>query len=71
MLGHGAAGGVGARDLVAVTDVALAERVCVVLVATGDTRLTDPTTGLDYPTSRPLFIRQTAGPALRGTGTCS
>ena len=32
MLGHGAAGGVGARDLVAVTDVALAERVCVVLV---------------------------------------
>jgi hypothetical protein len=44
-------------------------RGCV-LVATGDTRLTDPTTGLDYPTARPLFIRQSAGPALRGTGTC-
>jgi hypothetical protein len=45
-------------------------RGCV-LIATGDTRLFDPTTGGPYPTARPLFIRQNAGPALRGTGTCS
>ncbi len=32
VLGHGAAGGVGARDLVAVTDVALAAGISVVLV---------------------------------------
>jgi predicted alpha/beta-hydrolase family hydrolase len=32
VLGHGAAGGVGARDLVVVTDVALAEGLSVVLV---------------------------------------
>ena len=41
------------------------------LVATGDTRLTDPATGAPYPTARPLFVRQTAGPALSGTATCS
>jgi hypothetical protein len=44
-------------------------RGCV-LIATGDTRLTDPTTGAPYPTARPLFIRQNAGPSLRGTETC-
>jgi hypothetical protein len=49
---------------------ALDARGCV-LVATGDTRLTDPTTGLAYPTARPLFSRQSAGPALRGTASCS
>jgi hypothetical protein len=49
---------------------ALDARGCV-LVATGDTRLTDPTTGLDLPTARPLFVRQSAGPALRGNATCS
>ena len=43
---------------------ALDARGCV-LVATGDTRLTDPTTGMPYPTARPLFIRQSAGPSLR------
>ena len=32
VLGHGAGGGVGARDLVATTDAALAERVTVALV---------------------------------------
>jgi hypothetical protein len=42
-----------------------------VLIATGDTRLTDPATGAPYPTARPLFLRQNAGPALRGSGTCS
>jgi hypothetical protein len=45
-------------------------RGCVV-IATGDTMLTDPTTGQEYPTSRPLFIRQNGGPKLVGSGTCS
>jgi hypothetical protein len=45
-------------------------RGCV-LVATGDTRLVDPTTGGPYPTARPLFIRQNGGPRLVGTGNCS
>jgi hypothetical protein len=44
-------------------------RGCV-LIATGDTRLTDPTTGGPYPTARPLFLRQDSGPRLSGTGTC-
>jgi hypothetical protein len=44
-------------------------RGCV-LIATGDSRLTDPTTGAPYPTARPLFLRQTSGPRLIGTGTC-
>jgi hypothetical protein len=44
-------------------------RGCV-LIATGDTRLTDPTTGAPLPTARPLFIRQNGGPRLIGTGTC-
>jgi hypothetical protein len=42
-----------------------------VLIATGDTRLTDPTTGGPLPTARPLFLRQNGGPALRGKGTCT
>jgi hypothetical protein len=45
-------------------------RGCV-LIATGDTLLTDPTTGGPLPTARPLFIRQNGGPRLIGTGTCS
>ena len=45
-------------------------RGCVV-IATGDTMLTDPTTGAEYPTSRPLFIRQNGGPKLVGSGSCS
>jgi hypothetical protein len=44
-------------------------RGCV-LIATGDTRLTDPTTGGPLPTARPLFIRQNGGPRLIGTGSC-
>ena len=44
-------------------------RGCV-LIATGDTRLTDPTTGAPLPTARPLFLRQSAGPRLIGTGFC-
>jgi hypothetical protein len=41
-----------------------------VFVATGDTKLTDPTTGAPYPTSRPLFVRQNRGPALYGSNNC-
>jgi hypothetical protein len=48
---------------------AIDARGCL-MIATGDTRLKDPTTGADYPTSRPLFIKQDAGPKLKGTGTC-
>ena len=48
----------------------LDKRGCV-LIATGDTRLTDPTTGGPFPTARPLFLRQNGGPALIGKGTCS
>jgi hypothetical protein len=44
-------------------------RGCV-LIATGDTRLIDPTTGGPLPTARPLFIRQNGGSRLIGTGTC-
>ncbi|HEY2935335.1 MAG TPA: hypothetical protein VGJ25_01965 [Gaiellaceae bacterium] len=49
---------------------ALDSRGCA-LIATGDTMLTDPTTGAPYPTSRPLFTRQTSGPALRGNRSCA
>jgi hypothetical protein len=49
---------------------ALDARGCV-MIATGDTRLLDPLTGGPYPTARPLFLHQDAGPALRGNGTCS
>ena len=48
----------------------LDERGCV-LIATGDTRLLDPTTGGPLPTARPLFIRQNGGPRLIGAGDCS
>ncbi len=50
--------------------VALDASGCV-LISTGDTMLTDPATGDPLPTSRPLFIHQNAGPALRGRATCS
>jgi hypothetical protein len=43
-------------------------RGCVV-IASGDTRLTD-SSGNQLPTSRPIFIRQIAGPTLVGHGTC-
>ena len=49
---------------------ALDPRGCV-LIASGDTRITDPLTGADYPTARPIFLRQNAGPALIGKNTCS
>jgi hypothetical protein len=49
---------------------ALDARGCV-MISTGDTMLTDPLTGAPYPTSRPLFIHQNSGPALRGKGVCS
>jgi hypothetical protein len=49
---------------------ALDARGCVI-IATGDTKLLDPTTGAPYPTARPLFVRQNAGPALYGTKSCS
>jgi hypothetical protein len=45
-------------------------RGCV-LIATGDTRLVDPTTGGPLPTARPLFLRQNGGPRLVGAGNCS
>src|SRR5436190_16529126 len=48
----------------------LDSRGCV-LIATGDTRLTDPATGGPYPTARPLFLRQNGGPRLIGKGSCS
>jgi hypothetical protein len=48
---------------------ALDERGCVI-VASGDTELKDPATGGPLPTSRPIFIRQDAGPALEGGGSC-
>jgi len=40
-----------------------------VMVATGDTTMTDPVTGSQLPTARPLFTVQTGGPSLYG-GTC-
>jgi len=49
---------------------ALDARGCV-LIATGDTRLTDPTTGGPLPTARPLYLHQNGGPSLLGPGTCS
>jgi hypothetical protein len=42
-----------------------------VLIATGDTRLLDPTTGAPLPTSRPVFLKQVGGPRLIGNGSCS
>ena len=36
------------------------------MIATGDTMLTDSTTGGDFAQSRPLFIRQTSGTSLTG-----
>ena len=64
--------GPGARTILRPGDYftnALDARGCV-MIATADTMLKDPLTGSDYPTSRPLFLRQNAGPALRGTRSC-
>lgn len=41
-------------------------------IASGDTTIrTDPVTGGDLPTARPIFLRQDSGRRLRGTGDCS
>ena len=40
-----------------------------VMIATGDTTRTDPVTGAQLPTARPLFTVQTSGPSLTG-GEC-
>jgi hypothetical protein len=48
---------------------ALDARGCVI-IATGDTKQLDPTTGAPYPTARPLFVRQNRGPALLGNNSC-
>ena len=48
---------------------ALDTKGCV-FIATGDTKISDPTTGAPYPTSRPLFVKQNRGPALYGSNTC-
>jgi hypothetical protein len=49
---------------------ALDARGCV-LIASGDTMMLDPLTGAQLPTARPIFMRQNAGPALIGKGSCS
>jgi len=41
------------------------------LVATGDTTRTDPATGQQLATSRPLFIRQDGGPSLLAGSDCA
>jgi hypothetical protein len=48
---------------------ALDAKGCV-FIATGDTRILDPTTGAPLPTARPLFIKQNRGPALYGNNSC-
>jgi len=42
-----------------------------VAIASGDTTHHDPLTGGPLPTSLPIFLRQTSGPALLGDGDCS
>jgi hypothetical protein len=49
---------------------ALDENGCV-MIASGDVMTKDGITGGPLPTSLPVFIRQTAGPALRGNKECS
>jgi hypothetical protein len=45
-------------------------RGCV-LIASGDTTQTDPNTGQPFSVSLPIFLRQTAGPPLTGSGSCN
>lgn len=47
------------------------DSVGCVLIATGDTYTPDPVSGGKRPVSLPLFVRQTSGPALRGSGDCN
>ena len=49
---------------------ALDENGCV-MIASGDIITKDGITGGPLPTSLPIFIRQTSGPALRGNRECS
>jgi hypothetical protein len=48
---------------------ALTANGCV-MIASGDTMLTDALTGEQLPTSRPIFIKQTSGPSLYKNGSC-
>jgi hypothetical protein len=41
-----------------------------VMIASGDTMLTDVLTGEQLPTARPIFIKQTSGPSLYKNGYC-
>ena len=47
----------------------LDQRGCV-LIASGDTTQTDPTTGQPLSISLPIFLRQTSGRRLQGKGSC-
>jgi hypothetical protein len=47
----------------------LDQRGCV-LIASGDTTQTDPTTGQPFSISLPIFLRQTSGKPLVGNGSC-
>jgi hypothetical protein len=49
---------------------AVDERGCVT-ISSGDTTQTDPTTGQPFAISLPIFLRQTSGPKLRGSGNCT
>ncbi len=49
---------------------AMAANGCV-LIASGDTMMTDPLTGAQLPTARPIFMKQTAGPSLLNKQTCT
>ena len=49
---------------------AIDERGCVV-IASGDTNNPDPVTGGQRNVALPIFIRQSAGPRLIGSGDCS
>jgi hypothetical protein len=48
----------------------LDNRGCV-LIASGDTTQSDPSTGRPLAISLPIFLRQTAGPPLVGSGSCN
>lgn len=47
------------------------EQAGCLLIATGDTRLSDPARAGPLPTARPLCVRQNAGPSLTGRGDCA
>ncbi|MBV8302220.1 MAG: hypothetical protein JOY68_09905, partial [Candidatus Dormibacteraeota bacterium] len=49
---------------------ALDQNGCL-MIATGDTVLTDTVTGDQFSTSRPLFLQQASGPSLTTGATCT